>query len=320
MAIVVAVRPGHRNAAALAWAGVLAASIDEPVVAAAVVLVPAGVPSPLRDGMADADFFDLIAVDAFDEARAALGDALTATVAIGARSVRAGLLDLLERRGATHLVLGSADGGTPGRTRVGDVASALLHAATVPVHLAPVGYPGSGIDVGSTSAPSDGSGSNEALGRGEASVAPRSIRRVTVAFGSGDGSRQALELGARLADRADSMLRVATFFIRGNGSASLIASQGYGAQIATAWREQMEGTLDGAIRGLASLGLPTRFVSADFGDGATWRDALGAIDWVPGELLIVGSRPRGGPIRTFLGSSAAEILGESTVPVMVLPS
>jgi nucleotide-binding universal stress UspA family protein len=308
MAIVVAVRPGHRNASPLALAGMLAATLDEPVVAVAVIVVPAGVPSPLREGMTDDDYFALIATDAFAEARAVLGEALTETVALGARSVRAGLLEALGHRGASHLVLGSAfaaDGDSgPGRTHVGDVGSALLHAAEVPVVLAPAGY---------------AAGATVPDARGAVVPAFEPIRRVTVGFGAGDGSRQALEQGALLAERADSQLRAATFFVRGGGSAAQVATQGYGAQIAAAWKQQMDGVLDGAVRALSALDLPMRFTSTDFGDGATWRDAIDAIHWFPDEILVVGSRPRGGPIRTFLGSSAAEILGASPVPVMVLP-
>ncbi len=294
MAIVVAVRPGHHNASPLALAGELAEVLGEPVVAAAVVVVSPGVPSPLRDGMSDEDYFDLIAEAAMAEARDVLGDALTATLAFGARSVRAGLLDVLERRGGTHLVLGSADRGEHGRTRIGDVASGLLHAAAVPVHIAPVGY--------------------------ARAYSEHPIRRVTVAFGPGDGSRQALEYGAVLADRIDSMLRAISFFVRDTGSGSLYTSQGYAAQISQAWHEQMQVTVDEAVRGIANLGLPSRFITTEFGDGPTWRAAIDAIDWAPGEVLVVGSRSRGGPLRTFLGSRAVEILHHAPVPVTVLPS
>ena len=293
MAIVVAVRPGHANASQLALAGELAAALEEPVVAVAIVVVPPGVPSPLREGMDDDDFFDLIAEAAMAEARTVLGEALAATVAVGARSVRAGLLEVLDRRGATHLVLGSAERGEPGRTRLGDVASGLLHATQVPVHIAPVGH--------------------------ERAFAEHPIRRVTVAFGPGDGSRQALEFSAVLADRIDTMLRAITFLVRDNNSASLSSAQSYGSEISKAWHEQMVKTVDEAVRGTANLGLASRFITTEFGDGPTWRAAIDAIEWAPGEILVVGSRPRGGPIRTFLGSRAVEILHHAPVPVTVLP-
>lgn len=293
MAIVVAVRPGHPNASPLGLAGELADALNEPVVAVAIVVVPPGVPSPLREGMEDDDYFALVAEAAMREAREVLGERLTATLAVGARSVRAGLLEELERRRATHLVLGSAERGEAGRTRIGDVASGLLHATQVPVHIAPVGY--------------------------ARAFAEHPLRRVTVAFGPGDGSRQALEFGARLADQIDSMLRAITFFVRENNSASLYSAQGYGSQISKAWHEQMAKTVDDAIRGTADLGLASRFITTEFGDGPTWRAAIDAIEWAPGEILVVGSRPRGGPIRTFLGSRAVEILHHAPVPVTVLP-
>lgn len=290
MAVVVAVRPGHRNASALALAGELAQVLGEPVVAAAIVVVPPGVPSPLRIGMSDEEYFALIATDAIAEARQVLGDALTAAAAVGARSVRAGLLEVLETRGATHLVLGSAERGEHGRTRIGDVASGLLHAARVPVHIAPVGY--------------------------TRTFAEHPIRRLTVAFGPGDGSRQALEYGATFADRVDSMIRAVTFFVRDTTG---LPPHGYNMQIAVAWHEQMSKAVDEAIRGLDKLGLPSRFITAEFGDGATWRTAIDAVDWAPGEMLVVGSRPRGGIRSVFLGSRAVEILHHAPVPVTVLP-
>lgn len=293
MGILVAVRPGHPNAGALALAGELADALGEAVIAVAVVVVPPGVPSPLRDGMADEDYFALIAAGAMDEARTVLGERLSAEVACGARSVRAGLLDAVERQGATRLVLGSADRGEAGRTRVGDVASGILHASGVPVHLAPVGY--------------------------RRAFAEQPVRRVTVAFGGGDGGRQAVEFGAVLADRADSMLRAVTFFVRETSSGPLVA-QGYGAQLSAAWHEQMAEALDAAVRGVDSLGLPTRFMSSEFGDGASWRAAIDAVEWLPGEHLVVGSRQRGAIRSVFLGSRAIRILHEAPVPVVVMPA
>lgn len=294
MTLVVAVRPGHANAAPLALAGELADALGEPVVAAAVTLVPPGVPSPLRIGMTDEAFFELVAASAIEEARSVLGERLVGVRAVGARSVRAGLLDVLDREQATALVLGSADRGEPGRTRVGDVASAMLHSAQVPVHLTPVGY-------------------SRAF-----QTAP--IRQLTVAFGPGDGSLQALEYAARLADRVDSMLRTISFFVRdASGTTPLGGAPSYHEQITEAWHEQMTAQVEAAVRGLDRLGLPSRFITTGFGDGTTWRGAIDAVDWAPGEMLVVGSRARGGIRSVFLGSRAVEILHHAPVPVTVLP-
>jgi nucleotide-binding universal stress UspA family protein len=53
--------------------------------------------------------------------------------------------------------------------------------------------------------------------------------------------------------------------------------------------------------------------------GHDWSDALGKADWRDGEILAVGTRPRGEIRRVFLGSRGAKIIRESPVPVLVLP-
>ncbi len=51
----------------------------------------------------------------------------------------------------------------------------------------------------------------------------------------------------------------------------------------------------------------------------TWEDALSSFDWLPGEMLILGSSRMGVLKRVFLGSNANKIIQASPVPVMVLP-
>ncbi len=294
MAIVVGLRPGQRNAAALHVAAELAEALSEPVLAACVTVVAPGVPSPLRIGMDDADFAALIAVDAMNEAQAILGDALLNRFPVLARSVRAGLLDLVAQEGCRHLVLGSAAGGAPGRVNIGDTAHAVLGGASVPVHFAPAGYAG-----------------------GDPA---RPIRRLSVAFGADDASRVGLQFGAELADRVDGMLRTVTFWVRQpSGPAPPPGATPYGAEVTAQWHDQMTETVDRAIRGLAELGLPTMWIDKVFGDGPDWPTAMAAVDWEAGDLLVVGSRPRGGLGGAFLGSRAAEILWHATVPTVVLP-
>lgn len=294
MAIVVALKLGQRNTAALALAAALARALDEPVIAAAVLVIAPGVPSPLRDGMTDEDFVALVAADVMAEASQILGDALRDQRPLRARSVRAGLLELLGEAGSDHLVLGSAAGGRPGCVNVGDTASALLHTASVPVYLAPHGYAG-GADP------------------------QQPLRRITVALGPGDGSRQALYVGADLAHRIDGMLRTVSFWVRQNAVTPFGGGASYGAELSAQWHEQMEATIDREINGLSALRLPARWIDRTFGDGQDWDEAMASVEWAASDLLIVGSRPRGGIAGVFLGSKAAEILRHSPVPVAVLP-
>lgn len=294
MAIVVGLKPGQRNTAALRLTAELAEAFGEPVLAACVIVVAPGVPSPLRIGMEDVDFAALIASDAMQEAREILGDSLLDQFPVIARSVRAGLLDLVASEGARHLVVGSAAGGRPGCVNIGDTAHALLNSASVPVHLPPEGYAG-----------------------GDPA---RPVRRLNVAFGADDASRVGLRFGAELAHRVDGLLRTVTFWVRQpTGATPLHPGLAHNQELSDQWHEQMTETVDRAVRGLSELGLPTMFVDKVFGDGTDWAEALAAVEWAPGDLLVVGSRPRGGLGGVFLGSRAAEILRHAPVPAVVLP-
>ena len=53
--------------------------------------------------------------------------------------------------------------------------------------------------------------------------------------------------------------------------------------------------------------------------GNDWGEALDAADWDDGELLALGTSPRGGIARVFLGSRGTKIVRHSPVPVLVLP-
>ncbi len=294
MAIVVGLKPGQRNTGALRLAAELAQALHEPVIAACVIVVAPGVPSPLRVGMSDEDFAALIAADVMTEAREILGDSLIDRFPVIARSVRAGLLKLADQEGSRHLVLGSAAGGRPGCVNVGDTAHGLLNSASVPVHIPPAGYAGSDP--------------------------AHPVRRLNVAFGADDASRVGLQFGAELAHRVDGMLRTVTFWVRqAAGASPMHGGMAYGSELSAQWHEQMTETVDRAIRGLAELELPTMWIDKVFGDGIDWEGAMESVEWAPGDILVVGSRPRGGLGGVFLGSRAAEILRHATVPTVVLP-
>ena len=53
--------------------------------------------------------------------------------------------------------------------------------------------------------------------------------------------------------------------------------------------------------------------------GNDWGEALDAVEWDDGELLALGTSPRGGIARVFLGSRGSQIVRHSPVPVLVLP-
>ena len=53
--------------------------------------------------------------------------------------------------------------------------------------------------------------------------------------------------------------------------------------------------------------------------GNGWDQALDDAEWLDGEVLALGTSPRGEVARVFLGSRGAKILRHSPVPVLVLP-
>ena len=54
-------------------------------------------------------------------------------------------------------------------------------------------------------------------------------------------------------------------------------------------------------------------------DGSTLDEAVGNLEWKPGDVLLLGSSRLAIPKRVFLGSSAAKILRAAPVPVVVVP-
>ena len=54
-------------------------------------------------------------------------------------------------------------------------------------------------------------------------------------------------------------------------------------------------------------------------EGDSIEDAVAHLDWQPGEVLLVGSSRLAQPRRLFLGSTAAKMLHEVPVPMIVVP-
>jgi nucleotide-binding universal stress UspA family protein len=53
--------------------------------------------------------------------------------------------------------------------------------------------------------------------------------------------------------------------------------------------------------------------------GDTVEDAVANLSWLPGEVVLVGSSRLAQPRRLFLGSTAAKMLHELPVPMIVVP-
>lgn len=200
-----------------------------------------------------------------------------------ADSFAEGLIAAADEFGATHIVVGAAGDGLRGRHRLGTVATELLHSSDVPVVLAPEGS----RRIDSTSG----------------------ITRVTAAIGTRPG--------------ADALL---------DESVALAAATGAGLRLVSLVTVDLPSTVDtGVIRvagaahaddvvAKAREALPAG-VSAEavVARGDSIEDAVQHLGWEPGEIAVVGSSRLAQPKRLFLGSTAAKMLHELPVPMIVVP-
>jgi nucleotide-binding universal stress UspA family protein len=245
-------------------------------------------PSPARVDAEYAAFLNRYAEDAMAEAREFLDDTVRAEyTSTSASSATEGLIATATESGAALVALGSARHGPLGRFTVGGIANEMLHASPVPVALAPRGY--------------------------RPSPSAR-MSRVTCAFSGSTQSRSAFDAAVQLSARHGVPLRLATFVVRDR---QMYPSQvGYDAErlVAEQWREQAREAQEQALATLPDA------VEATIVDGRDWEDALDALPWEEGEMLVVGSSRLGPVARVFLGSNSTKIVRSSPVPVVVIPS
>lgn len=197
-----------------------------------------------------------------------------------AESFAAGLIDTAHDVGASHIVVGAANGGLRGRHRLGTVAGELLHSSDVPVALAPEGA--RRID------PASG------------------ITRITAAIGTRAGADVLLEESLALAAATGAELRLVSLVavdlpagIAANESAAMHADEVF----VHARRALPRGVDAEAVVGL----------------GDSIEEAVSHLSWEPGEIAVVGSSRLARPRRLFLGSTAAKMLHELPVPMIVVP-
>lgn len=200
-----------------------------------------------------------------------------------AESFAEGLLEAAREYGASYIVVGAANGGIRGRHRLGTVATELLHSADVPVVLAPEGS--RRLD------PTTG------------------ITRLTAAVGTRPGSEALLDAATRLSSQAGAELRLLSLV-----SVDLPASVDTGV-IRVAGAAHADDVLARAREALSGV-VDAEVVLAR---GDSIEDAVQTLSWEPGELAIVGSSRLAQPRRLFLGSTAAKILHELPVPMVVVP-
>lgn len=200
-----------------------------------------------------------------------------------ADSFAEGLVAAAEEFDASHIVVGAANGGVRGRHRLGSVATELLHSSNVPVALAP-----------------------EGSRRIDASTG---ITRITAAIGTRPGADALLEEATSLAASTGAELRLLSLV-----TVDLPASVDTGV-IRVAGAAHADQVLAQAREALAGANEAEVVV----GRGDSIEDAVQHLSWEPGELAIVASSRLARPRRLFLGSTAAKMLHELPVPMIVVP-
>lgn len=219
-----------------------------------------------------------------DAAEALLPEGTLVTRQIrAAESFAEGLIDLADEIGASHIVVGAADGGARGRHRLGSTTTELLHSSDVPVVLVPRGT------------------------RKLAADTP--LGRLTVAIGTRPGADALIEETVALADATGASVRLLSLLpVDLPATADTAAIRTAGSTAAS------------DVLAAARAELPDRLgAEVVVAEGDSIEDAVRGLDWQPGEVLLVGSSRLARPRRLFLGSTAAKMLHEVPVPMIVVP-
>lgn len=195
-----------------------------------------------------------------------------------------GLSEVAEVVGASLIVIGSAEGGEPGRLQGGSTSDQLLHGASVPVLLVPSG---AGARAGSLAMPS----------------------RVTVAYQRSLDSDEALRAAAQMCRRTGAPLRLVTLVV-------------YPPKLLSTFQNALdELRADARVwldEALTEAPFSTR-LTAEIAEGEDVENAMAAVDLADDEVLVCGSGAAGPLRRVFLGDTAQKILRAATVPVLVVP-
>lgn len=218
------------------------------------------------------------------EASAALGDEVDQSLHVRyAESFAEGLIAAAHEFGASLIVVGAARGGLLGRSRIGSVANELLHSSDVPVALAPAG---------SRDVP---------VGQG--------VSRITAAIGTRPGADALLEASVALARETHAPLRLVSLV-------SVDLPAGLDEELAALTTTVHADEVLLAARRELPANVDATSVATT---GASIEAAVQSVDWHAGELVLVGSSRLAAPHHLFLGSTAAKMLHELPVPMIVVP-
>lgn len=193
-----------------------------------------------------------------------------------------GLIAAGEEFGARLIVVGAAGGSLFGRHRLGSVASELLHSSTIPVALAPAGT---------------------------ADEDDHIVPRITVAVGTRPGADNLLDEAVSMATESRVGLRLVSLVPfdvppgLDTGAIRVVGDE-HAQEVLAVAKGLLPDELDAQI---------------EHAPGDSVEDAVAHLSWLPGEVVLVGSSRLAQPRRLFLGSTAAKMLRELPVPMIVVP-
>jgi nucleotide-binding universal stress UspA family protein len=289
--VVAGYRAGKVGLSGLHLAVRLARTLETSLTVATVVPKPWLTPSLARIDGEYEHWADHLAADSVNEAQRYLYN-LASGIEVNYfhrahRSVSGGLIEAVEELDGEVLVLGSLPSGGRGQVVVGSTADWLLHASPVPVAISPPRY-------------------RSYTGR---------LTRLTCAYSATPESVEVVRRCFQFAERFGAPVRVLTFAVRGKTMYPPEVGMDVEDAILEAWASQAHEILEG----LKTEGVVGEDVVLEVVTGHSWREVFDKTDWEDGEILSVGSSPRGEIRRVFLGSHSGKIIRNSPLPVMVLP-
>ena len=281
MTLVVGYPPDGRRRAVLHLGGMLARSAGEDVVLCAVIPAP-WPPGPARVDAESVAHVVRAARDVVAPAGGRMGGVVEVRTHVQhARSVAAGLLEVVDERAANLLATGG----------FASTVNRLLHSSHVPVAVAPHGFrapPGARVE------------------------------RVTAAFGAGS-DHELVVAAAGVAARVGATLRLGSFAVRPRAPYTVAVGREADASAVKAWLDDMRAAQQAALERVRELPAVPPDCETAVGHGEDWDEALDEVEWGPGDVLVVGSSSVGPVARVFLGSRSEKLVRHSPVPVVVVP-
>jgi len=290
MTIIAGFSSSRQGSAPLNLAAQVARTTGDKIIAAAVVERP----WPPRDDPVESEYLRYVTSQASESlARVTeqLPDDLDVSIVVHqSTSIPTGLIELAGAHDANLVVVGSSSSGLLGRVGLGSVTERLVHTAAVPVAIAPRGY----------------------------ALASVPIRRLSAAYGGEADINGLIPAAAELARIWSARIRIVSFTVR--------PVQMFGGSIESTAedlvvRQWSKRTFDDIVKQLNAVRarVPVPDVDVVVGSGNDWREAVEAVSWEAGDILLLGSGAAGPVAHVFLGSAASKILRHSPVPVMIVP-